>query len=118
MRSFLLLLLCISWILPTGAAQAQSNTSPEPHLSFPQKTAPQKTARESHSQPARREDLQALREDLTRMKALVQQMQSNLAFVDTTQSPLKHQFQLEIDMWQTLITQMERRLGETKQSAR
>lgn len=113
MRSFLLLLLCISWILPTGAAQAQSNTSPEPHLSFPQKTA-----RESHSQPARREDLQALREDLTRMKALVQQMQSNLAFVDTTQSPLKHQFQLEIDMWQTLITQMERRLGETKQSAR
>jgi hypothetical protein len=43
------------------------------------------------------------------MRALVAQMQSNLAFVDSTQSPLKHQFQLDIDMWNTLINQMERR---------
>jgi hypothetical protein len=43
------------------------------------------------------------------MRALVDQMQSNLAFVDNTQSPLKHQFQLEIDAWRTLINQMERR---------
>jgi hypothetical protein len=56
-------------------------------------------------------DIQALRQDIARMKALVQQMQTNLAFVDTTQSALKHQFQLEIDMWQTLITEMERRLS-------
>jgi hypothetical protein len=55
-------------------------------------------------------DLEALRSDLQRMKVLVQQMESNLAFVDTTQSPLKHQFQLEIDMWKTVIQQMERRL--------
>jgi uncharacterized membrane protein YgcG len=57
------------------------------------------------------QEAQAMREDLQRMKALVQQMQTNLAFVDTTQSPLKHQFQLEIDMWQALITNMERRLN-------
>jgi len=57
------------------------------------------------------QDLQALREDVQRMKALVQQMESNLAFVDTTQSPLKHQFQLEIDMWKTVIVHMERRLA-------
>jgi hypothetical protein len=56
-------------------------------------------------------DLQALRDDVQRMKALVQQMESNLAFVDTTQSPLKHQFQLEIDMWRTVIGNMERRLA-------
>lgn len=56
-------------------------------------------------------DLQALRNDLQRMKALVQQMESNLAFVDTTQSPLKHQFQLEIDMWKTLIGEIERRIN-------
>lgn len=112
MRSLLLFLACASWILPAGAAQPQSAGSPEPHATFPQKTA-----REARSQPARGEDLQALRQDLTRMKALVQQMQSNLAFVDTSQSPLKHQFQLEIDMWQTLIAQMERRLAEPKQSA-
>ena len=56
-------------------------------------------------------DLQAVRNDLERMKALVQQMESNLAFVDTTQSPLKHQFQLEIDMWKTLIGEMERKIN-------
>jgi hypothetical protein len=40
----------------------------------------------------------------------VHQMETNLAFVDNTQSPLKHQFQLEIDMWNTLIAEMERKL--------
>jgi hypothetical protein len=58
---------------------------------------------------ARGDEAQALREDLKKMRALVRQMETNLAFVDTTQSPLKHQFQLEIDMWKTLIDQMERR---------
>lgn len=68
----------------------------------------------AQNQPATRpsaEDVQALREDLDRMKSLVKQMESNLAFVETTQSPLKHQFQLEIDMWRTVIASMERRLA-------
>jgi hypothetical protein len=55
------------------------------------------------------DDAKALESDIRRMRALVDQMQSNLAFVDNTQSPLKHQFQLEIDTWRTLINQMERR---------
>jgi hypothetical protein len=54
-------------------------------------------------------DAQAQRDDIRKMRALVAQMQTNLAFVDATQSPLKHQFQLDIDMWNLLITQMERR---------
>ena len=58
-------------------------------------------------------DVQALRNDLQRMKALVQQMELNLAFVDTTQSPLKHQFQLEIDLWKTVIGEMERKLDSS-----
>ena len=58
---------------------------------------------------ARANDAQALRDDIKRMRALVGQMQSNLAFVDSTQSPLKHQFQLDIDMWNVVINQMERR---------
>lgn len=55
------------------------------------------------------DEAKALQGDIRRMRALVQQMQTNLAFVDTTQSPLKHQFQLEIDGWNTIIDQMERR---------
>jgi hypothetical protein len=112
MRSVLLLLACFLCVMPTTAGAFQSSET-----SAEQARSAQKTPQESCGQVARGEDLQALREDLTRMKALVQQMQSNLAFVDTTQSPLKHQFQLEIDMWQTLITQMERRLAQTRQSA-
>jgi TolA-binding protein len=54
-------------------------------------------------------DAQALRDDIRKMRVLVGKMESNLAFVDTTQSPLKHQFQLDIDMWNVLISQMERR---------
>ena len=55
------------------------------------------------------DERKALEGDIKRMRALVQQMQQNLAFVDNTQSPLKHQFQLEIDAWNTMIEQMERR---------
>ena len=55
---------------------------------------------------------QGLKEDLAKMKSLVQQMETNLSSVDTSQSPLKHQFQLEIDMWRMMIRQMERKLGK------
>jgi hypothetical protein len=56
------------------------------------------------------EDVTALREDIARMRSILGQMETNLAFVDTTQSPLKHQFQLEIDMWKTAINEIERRI--------
>lgn len=111
MRSVLLFLALVSCIVPASAARPQSGRISAAHAA-----AAQKTLQGSRGEAARGEDLQALRDDLTRMKALLQQMQSNLGFVDTTQSPLKHQFQLEIDMWQTLIAQMERRLAQTKQS--
>jgi hypothetical protein len=59
------------------------------------------------------EDARALRNDLTRMKSLVQQMEVNLAFATPSETPLKHQFQLEIDMWKTVIAEMERRVPAT-----
>jgi hypothetical protein len=52
----------------------------------------------------------AMAADLERMRGLLNQLQTNLAFVQTTTTPLKHQFELEIDMWQTLLNQMQRRL--------
>ena len=48
--------------------------------------------------------------NLARMRALVQRMQSNLPAVASGQSPLEHEFQLEIEMWQLLIDQMEMQL--------
>jgi septal ring factor EnvC (AmiA/AmiB activator) len=82
---------------------------------FPSAIAQQKavkiSAAQSDAASPTRSDVQELRKDLEKMRAIVQQMEANLAFVDTTQSPLKHQFQLEIDMWRAVIGQMERRLN-------
>jgi Na+-transporting methylmalonyl-CoA/oxaloacetate decarboxylase gamma subunit len=77
----------------------------------PEKAATEKTQADTrNSSSLSAEEAAALREDIARMRAILGQMETNLAFVDTTQSPLKHQFQLEIDMWNTVITDMERRL--------
>src|SRR2546423_12964198 len=61
-------------------------------------------------------DVEATRLDLQRMKSLVQQMQTNLAFVTTIQGPLKHQFELEIEIWQLEIARLERQLGTSGES--
>ena len=57
--------------------------------------------------------MNAERADIERMKSLVQQMQTNLAYVTTIQGPLKHQFELEIEMWQLEITRLERQVGSS-----
>jgi hypothetical protein len=95
-----------------GVAQMKPAAVSADHSAGTQKISP-----ETQHSSVRNDDVQALRQDVARMKALVQQMQTNLAFVDTTQSPLKHQFQLEIDMWQTLITEMDRRLDQATRPA-
>lgn len=97
------LIVTFSFAAPLNSQQKSSQ--PQAASTTQQSSAPTSSGR------LRSEDAEALRQDLTRMKGLVQQMETNLAFVDTTQSPLKHQFQLEIDMWRTLIAQMERRLS-------
>ncbi|MBZ5510821.1 MAG: hypothetical protein LAN70_06575 [Acidobacteriia bacterium] len=56
------------------------------------------------------QELQALTNDIARMQSLVRQMEMNLAFVQTTQTPLKHQFELEIDTWRVVLNGMERRV--------
>jgi hypothetical protein len=63
--------------------------------------------------PMSDEDVRTLRTDLARIKALVQQMEVNLAFVAPTETPLKHQFELEIAAWKIVIQDMERRLPHT-----
>ena len=37
------------------------------------------------------------------LRLLLNQMRNNLAFVQTSQTPLKHQFELEADAWQVII---------------
>ena len=62
-------------------------------------------------------DVEAMRADLAHMRVLVGQMQRNLGFVDSGLTPLKHQFELEIEMWNVLINDMQRRLNARTESA-
>ena len=57
---------------------------------------------------------QNMRDDIQRMRAILNQMKTNLAFVGSTTTPLAHQFQLDIDMWQALLDQMEQREGKSQ----
>ena len=58
-----------------------------------------------------------LRADVQHLKVLITQMRTNLAFVQSSQTPLKHQFELEADAWQLVLDQMERRLKKLEDSS-
>ena len=56
------------------------------------------------------DDVKASEADLEKMRVILNQMKTNVAFVGSTTTPVNHQFQLEIQMWEMLLDQMERRL--------
>jgi Flp pilus assembly protein TadB len=99
------LLLVGALCVAAAAGGAQQNASKA-------KPAAARATAETHSQVAaaneqRREAMQA---DLRRMRALLEQMQNNLGFVQSGATPLKHQFELEIEMWRALLGHMERNM--------
>ena len=47
-------------------------------------------------------------EELKRMRSLLGQMQTNLVYLPSGYSAMKHQFELEIDLWRMLLDRMER----------
>ncbi|MFL6386861.1 MAG: hypothetical protein ACJ71U_05180 [Terriglobales bacterium] len=103
------LVVFFSFIVPLSAIQQVPNSSTQAAGSQAGAASAAENAQIRQLGNNRGNDAQALRDDIRKMRALVGQMQTNLAFVDNTQSPLKHQFQLDIDMWNVLINQMERR---------
>lgn len=62
------------------------------------------------------DELAGMKADLQRMRATVYQMQTNLAFVGNTTTPLYHEFELDIQMWQTMLEQMQRRVDRLEKS--
>ena len=95
-------LMAIITAFPSSLAAAQSpNTA--------------KSAIDSNSQRAHSHDsgqLEAMQADSKKMHVILNQMQTNLAFVTNTNDPLKHQFELEVEMWQMLLNHMDRRIEE------
>ena len=96
-------ILClVAYALLLGNAHGQSNAHSQPHPAT-QTAAPAPSESDTG-------DIEQMRVDLQRLKVLLNQMRNNLAFVDSSQSPLKHQFELEADAWQIIIEQVDRRL--------
>ena len=94
-------LACVCAILLSATVSlAQSGQEPNPNTtSTAQRSAP-------IQQPV------DLKSDLEKMRVLIEQMQRNVAFVSAGDTPLKHQFQLEIEMWQLLLRDMDRKVDE------
>lgn len=98
----------ISFLLSFAAFSAAATSKPPAHSAAPRAAA--KSAVSQAPSATRNEELEGMKMDLARMKSLVQQMEVNIAQVDTTGSFLKHQFQLEIDAWKVMIASMQRRI--------
>jgi len=93
----------IHWMIPVffcvaAAVCAAQDRRPNPPDSTV--TAPQSS---TSSNP------KEIKTDLERMQVLLGQMQRNVAFVSAGDTPLKHQFELEIEMWQILIQDMKKK---------
>jgi hypothetical protein len=105
-RPAIILIILLSVVMP-GTMQQPPGGASQAAASQASIASAAETAQLRRFNPA--DEAKALENDIRKMRAMVHQMETNLAFVDTTQTPLKHQFQLEIDAWNTLIDQMERR---------
>ncbi len=93
-----------------GAALCQETTAGKPvkEAAKPAATS-RKPADTSHQHAAMSAaQAEALRADLQKMRSLLQQMENNLGSLESGPTPLKHQFELEIDMWRSLLDHMQR----------
>lgn len=111
----IVLLLCSILLVPS-LSEAQQKEAPPTKI----KTAPRDPGRQDASRPDACHQLSAaerqeLEKDLQKMRTLIGQMQHNLAATATGQTPLKRQFELDIEMWQLLVQRMERRLDGSAQ---
>jgi hypothetical protein len=104
-----LVILAILGVLAVSGARAQSASEAR---RSPSVSPDSRTLTVDSSQ------LAALQADAKKMRVMLDQMRTNLGFVTNTTTPLKHQFELEIDMWQMLLDQMDRRIGEMEHANR
>lgn len=62
------------------------------------------------------DDIAALQADITKMRALLTQMEAAFPLVGNTTSPVNHELQLNIEMWQVLLDQMDRHVRGMQKS--
>ncbi len=81
-----------------------------PQVRASQHTKPPVPATQTAPLAADTEEIEVMRADLAKMRVLLTQMRNNLAFVQTTDTPLRHEFDLNNEMWQMVLNDMDRRV--------
>lgn len=109
MKSFLIFSFALFLVVSSASAQINQGAQPTRQPS-------QSQSNDAPSSSRGDDDRQQLSSDLQQMKVLLNQMRANLAFVQTSPTPLKHQFELEVDAWQVIVRQMEQRLQKMERS--
>jgi|GEM_PF-2143593 len=114
MRGAIWLVIIVTVLGGTAVAQTSGQAASEPSVNQP---SVKKSGEASQSNPAdaNADELKALEADTQRMRAILNQMRDNLAFVGSTTTPVNHQFELEIEMWQVVLSQMERRIAHMRE---
>lgn len=111
MRIALVVLLLSSLALAQTQPQRKSAAPPKaapvanPAAESPVAAAPQPDA------PAEQQRIEAARRDIQRMRNLVEQMDRNRAFASPGETPLNHEFQLNVELWRTLLDRLDRDLA-------
>lgn len=100
-------------LLLSLAAQAQTTTRPKPpRPAAPSVATPAAPVTSSDADPQGREQrIQAARRDIERMRNLLEQMDRNRAFAAPGETPLNHEFELNIELWRTLLDHLEQDLA-------
>jgi hypothetical protein len=85
-------------------------------LAFGSAAPPQQpTPAAPEPKPVASTDREEMRREIAQMRVLIDQMQRNLAQVSTGESALKHQFDLDIQLWRLMVSRMEKQLGSDRQ---
>jgi hypothetical protein len=61
-------------------------------------------------------EIAALQADITKMRALLNQMEATFPLVGSTTSPVNHELELNIEMWRVVLNQMDRRTQRMQKS--
>ncbi len=108
-RRIIYLVVCLV-VLGMAAAQLGMSQGKTSEGAPAQKPARSASPQSAPAPAVDRAELEAMKLDLQRMQVILNQMRVNLGLATTTTTPLKHQFELDIDMWQIALQQMERRI--------
>ena len=96
------------------SALAVAQSQPQPKSGAPPKAAAVETPAAAAPQPdaqAQQQRIAAARRDIQRMRNLVEQMDRNRAFASPGETPLNHEFQLNVELWRTLLDRLDRDLA-------